>query len=254
MKKIILLFLCLSGVLRAQENSTTNASTATAADAINLTFKTVGFRFARSDLFLKQAKGYTPLTVDANSVSSKTYTYKGPVNMAVYRLVKTADQISYVPVATVSFPAMDPKLSGRFLLIFSGANATAMNITAVNDDTASFPLQSVRVINTLPAAAGVKVNQNSLMIAPGQTQFFQVQNAQDDRVEIHVAVQHRAKWIEANNNVFAIDKDSRRTVFLVNNTSPNAPAYQPPAIGFLSLADKPNEKPIHAEEDAPKPL
>lgn len=242
MKNIILLFLSLAGFLCAQES-------ASPTPPIHLTFKTVGFRFGKNDLFIKQAKGYAPLAVDADCISNKTYSYTGPVVMPVYRLVKTPEKISYEPVASVTFPQLDPKLTGRFLLIFSGAKANTFNISVVADDTAAFPLQTVRVINAMSAAAGVMVNKNSGMIPAGQTQFFQVQNAKDDRVEIHVAVQHRDRWVEANNNVFAVDKNSRRTVFIVNNTAPNAPAYQPPAIGFLSLADKPDDKLVPATDD-----
>ena len=241
MKRIILLFLSLAGLLCAQDSASPDAM-------LNLSFKTVGFRFGRGDLFIKQAKGYAPLVVAPDSVSIKTYAYKGPAVMPLYKQIKTAEKTTYEPVASVTFPQFDPKQTGKFLLIFSASGANAFNVTVVTDDTAAFPLQSVRVINALPTAAGVMVNKNSSMIAPGQIQFFHVQNAVDDRVEIHVAVQHRNRWVEANNNVFSVGKNSRRTVFLVNNTAPNAPAHQPPAISFLSLADRPDEK-LAVQED-----
>lgn len=245
MKKITLLFLVLSGLLFAQDPAPQNT--------ISLTFKIVGFKFGRNDLFIKRAKGFTPLTVEANCVSTKTYAYTGPVDMPVYRQVKTPDKITYDPVASVTFPLLDPKQTGRFLLIFSGSKANVFTVSVVADDTASFPLQTVRVINAMSATAGVMVNKNSGMIPPGQSQLFHVQNAVDDRVEIHVAVQHRDRWIEANNNVFAVDKTSRRTVFIVNNTAPNTPPHQPPAIGFLSLADQPDDKPVPVEEEPAAP-
>lgn len=234
MKKIILMFLAVSGLLCAQDSASQNT--------INLTFKTVGFKFGRGDLFIKQAKGYSPLTVEANCVSTKTYSYKGPVVMPIYRLVKADGKTTYEPFSSVTFPQLDPAQTGRFLIVFSGAGKNAMNVNVVADDTSSFPLQTVRVINALPAPAGVMVNKNSSMVPAGQVQLFNVTDAADDRVEIHVAVQYRERWIEANNNVFAVDKNSRRTVFLVNNTAPNSPAHQLPAIGFLSLSDRPDEK------------
>jgi hypothetical protein len=121
-----------------------------------------------------------------------------------------------------------------------------MRINAVPDDTTSFPLQSVRVINVLPAPAGVMVNKDTDLLKPGQIRLFPTR-AQEERVEIHIAVQHRNKWIEVNNNVYASEKDSRRTVFLINNTPPNAPATQLPSIGFISLVDTPNDKEVPAD-------
>ena len=235
MKKLILLALLCSGLLHAQ-------NPAPAADAaIHVSFKTIGFKFGRGDIFIKQEKGYAPLAIQSDCISVKSYAYAGPLVMPVYRKVKSADKVSYQPVGQVTFPALDPKQTARFLLIFSGgATAGAMNINAVNDDLAAFPLQTIRVINALPGQAGVMVNKTSYVIPSGQIQCFPLQS--ENRAEIHVAVQHHDKWVEANNNVYSCDSTSRLTIFLVNTTSPNAPAYQPPSIDFLSLSDRPSEK------------
>jgi hypothetical protein len=247
MKKLLLLILFCSGLLHAQEPSSADA-------LISLSFKTIGFGFGRNDVFIKQAKGYTQLAIEPDCISIKSYAYTGPAVMLVYHRVKTADKISYEPIGEVSFPPIDPKQAAKFLLIFSGSNTGALDITTVADDLAAFPLQSIRVINALPVPAGVmvsvEINKSTQLIPPGQTQLFPVHGAKNDRIEIQIAVQHRGKWIVANNTVSSCDSTSRRTLFLINNSAPDAPAYQPPAIGFLSLIDHPGEKQSPSAETA----
>lgn len=239
MKKLFALVLLSIGLLRAQEP-------APAGESISLSFKTIGFGFGRNDVFIKQAKGYVPLAIEPDCISIKSYAYTGPAVMPVYRRVKTAEKIAYEPIGQVSFPPIDPKQAAKFLLIFSGGGTGSLNITTVADDIVAFPLQTIRVINALPVPAGVmvsvEINKTTQLIPPGQTQLFPVHGAKNDRAEIQIAVQHRGKWIVANNTVSSCDSTSRRTLFLINNSSPDAPAYQPPAIGFLSLLDHPGEK------------
>lgn len=247
MKKLLLLAVLCAGLLHAQAPSPADAP-------VSLSFKTIGFGLGRNDIFIKQAKGYVQLAVDPDCISIKSCAYTGPAVMPVYRRVKTAEKISYEPIGQVSFPPVDPGQAARFLLIFSGGNAGALHIAAVADDLTAFPLQTIRVINALPVPAGVmvsvEINKTTQLIPPGQTQLFPVRGAKNDRAEIQIAVQHRGKWIVANNTVSSCDSTSRRTLFLINNSSPDAPAYQPPAIGFLSLLDRPDEKESPSAETA----
>lgn len=245
MKKLIFLALLCTGLLRAQEPA-----------PIHLTFQTIGFDITKDDIFIKQAKGFVRLAIETNSISAQTYDYVGPAVMSVYRKVKTPEKITYEPVSQVTFPAFDAKQTGRFLLVFSGGNGNGgggMRITCVADDMTTFPLQSVRVINALPGQAGVMVNKDAELLTPGQIRLFSVRGAKDNRVEIHIAVRHRNKWIQANNNVITCDPDSRSTIFLVNNSAPNAPAHEPPAIRFLNLHDRPKDKPVPTTEEVDTP-
>lgn len=234
MKKLILLVLLCTGLLRAQDP---------APAPIHLTFQTIGFDITKDDIFIKQAKGFVRLVIETNSISAKTYDYVGPAVMSVYRKAKTADKISYEPVGQVTFPPIDATQTGRFILVFSGGSGGTMRITSVADDMTAFPLQSVRVINALTGQVGVMVNKDAELLTPGQIRLFSVRGAKDNRVEIHIAVKHRNKWIQANNNVITCDPDSRSTIFLVNNSAPDAPAHEPPAIRFLTLHDRPKDKP-----------
>ena len=241
MKKLLLLSLLCAGLLQAQEP----AAPAPAADLAitHVTFKTIGFKFKRNDLFIKPDTGYVQLGIEPSSVSVKAYAYAGPLAMPVYRKVKTPEKTTYELLGQVVFPAGDPTQTGRFLVVFSGgAKPGAMNMTVVDDNLATFPLQTIRVINAFPRPAAVMVNKTSHIIPSGQIDYFPILAENDSRAEIHVAVQHHDKWIEANNNVYSCDTNTRLTVFLVNTTSPTAPAYQPPSIDFLSLLDRPMKK------------
>lgn len=235
MKKLLLVLLAIS-CLHAQEPVPAGAS-------VKISFKTVGLGLRRDDIYIKQPKGFVPLIIESEAISSKAVTYTGTAAVVpLFKKAKIDDKITYEPAGEISFPIIDPKLPARFLVLFlPGSGPGGMRINAVPDDATSFPLQSVRVINVLPAPAGVMVNKDTDLLKPGQTRLFPTRS-QDERVEIHIAVQHRNnKWIEVNNNVYASEKDSRRTVFLVNNTPPNAPATQLPSIGFISLVDTPKD-------------
>lgn len=233
MKKFLLLVLLSFGGLFAQEP-------APAGPAVQLVFKTVGLGLRRDDLFIKKPKGFFPLVIESEAISTKSVTYNGPAVLPLFKKVKAADKFTYEPAGEIAFPVNDPKEPARFLVLFlPGAGPAGLRINVVPDDTTSFPTQSVRVINVLPAPAGVMVNKDSDLLKPGQIRLFPTR-AQDERVEIHIAVQHRNKWVEVNNNVYSSEKDARRTVFLVNNTPAGAPATQLPSIGFISLVDLPN--------------
>lgn len=238
MKKFLLLvLLSLGGLLHAQEPT-----------PIRVSFKTVGLGLSLDNIFIKQPKGYTALVVESESIARQSIIYTGAATLPILRKVKTADKTTYEPAGQITFPQVPAGETGNYLVLFQpGSNGP--KITVVPNDTTSFPRQTIRVINVLPAPAGVMVNKSTELLTPGQIRLFSVRGTKDDRVEIHIAVQHRNKWIEVNNNVYSCNKDTRQTVFLINNTPAGAPATQLPSIGFISLPDQPDDKTPPPTED-----
>jgi hypothetical protein len=234
MKKLILLTLCL-GLFSVQGARAQNA----AEPAVKLTFKTVGLGVTQSDIFIRQNNSYVPLVIEADAISLQPANYTGSATMELLRKVKNATGITYVPAGQVVFPAATGKETGSFLVLMTAITGGNLTGTPVPDDGVTFPANNLRVINLLPAPAGVMVNKDTNLLKPGESRLFSTTAALNDRAEVHIAVQHRGKWVEVNNNVYPCEKGARLTVFIINRTPPGAPATQLPSIGFHSYVDRP---------------
>ena len=234
MKKLILLTLCL-GFLSVQGSLAQNA----AEPAVKLTFKTVGLGVSRSDICIRQNNAYVPLVIEADAISLSPVPYSGPAAMELVRKVKNETGISYVPAGQVVFPPATGKETGSYLVLVTAVTGGNLTGTPVPDDGVTFPANNLRVINLLPAPAGVMINKDANLLKPGESRLFPTAGALNDRAEVHVAVQHRGKWVEVNNNVYPCEKGARLTVFIINRTPPGAPATQMPSIGFHSYVDRP---------------
>lgn len=210
-----------------------------AEPSVRLVFKTVGLGVSQPDIHIRQNNAYLPLTIEADAISVKPVTYVGAPTMELLRKVKNATGISYVSAGQVIFPAANGKETGSFLVLLTALEGGKLMGTAVPDDGVTFPANNLRVINLLPAPAGVMVNKDTNLLKPGESRLFPTAAAQNDRAEVHIAVQHRGKWVEVNNNVYPCEKGARLTVFLINRTPPGAPATQLPSIGFHSYVDRP---------------
>lgn len=230
MKKLLLIALLFVGVLHAE-------TTAAEGSSIRVTFRTIGLGLSRADIVVKQPSGVVPIVIESEAIGGESIDYEGPAVATLLRKVQTGDKVAYQPAGTITFPTGDDKAGDDYLvLVMPGQGGLRTHVIA--NDTASFPPQSVRVINALPRPAGVMVNKDSGLIHPGKTHLFRT-SANAERIEVHIALQHREKWVEVNNNVYAAEKGSRRTIFLVNRSPADAPETRLPAIGFLSLLDRP---------------
>lgn len=244
MKKLILFSLLFGGLFLS------DILAQGGAPGIRVTFKTVGLGASQQNIFIRQNNAYIPIVIEADAVSTKATLYSGPEAMVLLRKVKTADKISYEPAGEVTFPPIPANEVGNFLLLFTGAANGQLTASAVPNDTTSFPAQMLRVINILPAPAGVMVNKDANLLKPGESRLFPLSSSKDNRTEIHIAVQHEGQWVEVNNNVYPAEKDVRRTVFLINRTPAHAPASQLPSIGFSCLIDRDNGKDAEAAKQA----
>ncbi len=246
MKKLFLLLVGVCALPLTQ-------SLAQAGSDVRLSFKTIGMGVSSTEICIKQSKGYVPLTIETDSISLAASHYTGPAVMPLYRKTKAAEGFNYSQIGAVTFPPIPEGTTGNFLLLIGAGPGGGLMATPVPNDTTSFPAQTLRVISVLPAPAGVMVNKKPEMMNPGDVKLFDMSSAPNDRAEIHIAVQHKGKWVEANNNVYACEKDARRTVFVINQTPANAPAGRVPVIGFYSLVDRPKdmEMQVAASDIAP---
>jgi hypothetical protein len=214
---------------------TAHAQTPPSPD-ITVSFQTLGLGIAHTNIFIQQGEKYLPVQVDMDTMSYKTISYTGPATMSLMRKVKTDKGIAYAPVGEVKFPAIDPNQPGEFVILFVPGSGDKVSTGLFRNDKISFPPDSVRVINVMRVPTGIMVNKTTGILQPGESKVITM-DKDSSRAEIHIAVAKGERWIEACNNVFPLTNEYRRTIFVIDVTSPSPTPRKIPLITLLSMAE-----------------
>lgn len=198
--------------------------------AIKASLQTLGIGARHDDYYIKMGDHYVHLPVRLDSIPDAKIAYKGALAMPIFRKTGSGDQASYTAIATVQFPAPTPNVSNEFLLLFTGSGAAP---ALVRNDSTSFPENTIRVINALPAPAGILVkNDSPAVMQPGEIRLFPYLPA-DTNAEVHVAIAVENQWKECANNVFPLASTYRRTIFVLGYT-PAGSSH--PLVDLMTMA------------------
>ena len=218
--------------------STCLLSAQSGKNIIPVEFRTLGLGVQYEDLYFKQGEEYLELPVAIDFMSNERIEYRGPLTMPIFRKADGSDDASDKPVGQVEFPPPQEGKKNEFVLLFTRSQGGRIQPTLIRNDQTTFPPDTVRIVNTLPAAAAVLVTKSPSVIQPGESMNFPIaENLNPVEIRVGVQTQNEGKWREVSNNVFQISPEYRRTIFIVNNT-PLGHNGRFPRISMLSMAEK----------------
>ncbi|MEZ0216950.1 MAG: hypothetical protein ACAH89_07440 [Rariglobus sp.] len=222
-----------------------NSGRAQNAPAITASLQTLGLGVYDEGILIKQGEKYVPLRVYADVMPDEVVPYSGDLVLPLLHKVQDANakEATYVTIGEVQFPQPTPNQTNEFVILFTPGAGGKLSATVIRNDKVNFPEDSVRVINTLPAPAGVMVEKTVNVVKPGESKIFSVAEP-SGQTEIHIAISsNENKWVEVCNNVFPLSHSYRRTIFIMDRTPANAQNRRRPLITMLTLAEPTVKKP-----------
>lgn len=138
-------------------------------------------------------------------------TYAGPATLEFTEpLPADAAPDAKPRITRVTLPTSTP----RVILLWMRAADGTLAARAVSEDPSSFPLGRARLFNATNYQIAVKTGREVLDLAPGQ---FTERGGDGKRFILQIAYrfEKEGKWFSAGNNVFALNPNTRRTIFFV---------------------------------------
>lgn len=213
--------------------------------AITASLQTLGLGVSDENILIKQGEKYVPLRVFLDIMPDEVVPYSGDLVMPLLHKVPNAGpkDPAYVVVGEVQFPQPASDHPNEFVILVTPGAEGKLRTAVIYNDKVNFPADSVRVINTLPAPAGVMVQKVVNVVKPGESKIFSATET-GGQTEIHIAISsNENRWVEVCNNVFPLSHEYRRTIFIMDRTPPNSQNRRRPLITMLTLAEPTVKKP-----------
>ena len=105
---------------------------------------------------------------------------------------------------------------GRVLLILFSKDDNSLGVKKLSEDESALSLGSARIINMSAYPIAVQTQESKLQLASGESQEVK---GNGRILPLKIAYQALGKWRVACSNVFLLDDQTRRTVFVASSQS-----------------------------------